>query len=193
MKYEKVDVENQYVKWMSGDMQAREELIKMFYNLALHKGRLAASKSLESYYQAEALYYLVLIIDSLRRVAKPKDLPAYIAVSLELRLRSSKVKDLSITVSENDVYAGKYKVERKSIEDVQVEQPEGDLEIELFLEKLDQRQQRICLLLLEGYTQEEVGTVLGVQQACICKILKEIGEKYEKVFPGLRRRAGKLS
>lgn len=52
-----------------------------------------------------------------------------------------------------------------------------NLELELFLNKLDERSRRIIELKIQGYNQIEISEIIGISQAQVGRILKKIKEK----------------
>lgn len=57
---------------------------------------------------------------------------------------------------------------------------DSNLEIELLLKKLNQRERKIVKLRMEGVTQREIGKQLGVSQVEVSRILKRIKKNLEK-------------
>jgi hypothetical protein len=75
----------------------------------------------------------------------------------------------------------------KVLDFVQVEEPgyypcdriDSRLDIERFMERLDEKNRKIVRLLLAGYTQVEIGERLGfANHSGVCKRIKKIGEQY---------------
>lgn len=52
-----------------------------------------------------------------------------------------------------------------------------NLELELFLNKLDDRSRKIVELKIQGYNQIEISEIIGISQAQVGRILKKIKEK----------------
>lgn len=56
---------------------------------------------------------------------------------------------------------------------------QSDIDVDEFLNGLNQRQRRIVQLRMQGKTQHEIGELFGISQIQISRILRQIGEKLQ--------------
>jgi len=76
------------------------------------------------------------------------------------------LKEKGIEVSDNDEF---------------IESIEDEIDIELTLNKLPKQQKRALQLKLEGYNQQEIADMMGINQSVVSRLLKRGGHNLGKL------------